>query len=517
MQLLPCFWQSLPSLSKKQSHIGPWESIFRTLRTFQRMHGHCDVPSKGGHDGLYLWLKKQRQSYAAGGLGSYQRDKLKAIGALPAPTAGQERYDAIWESNFEQLKRFKKGFGHCNVPARWPKDPKLGSWVYTQRGLKKKGQLRPERVQQLEKLGFKWSVEGFEKELLDSGSHYQAHVKGWEKLFQRLKKWKSKGFIIPMGVDETLRRWAIIQRNYHREGTLPANRQARLESIGFPWKLPKMTELTWAEMFQRVVKFKKRFGHPNVPGTWTEDDSLGNWTAFQRSLYRKGRLEMDRIRKLEALGFSWKRPDGRKMRLTGSHNTEHEERWEKNFRALKKWKDKDFAIKVEDDSRLFRWVNVQREVYRAGLMRPDRQQRLEAIGFRLKRLAQRSDKKWEAKFNLLVRFKKEFNHFEVPTTLDRQLHNWVQRQRKHRKAGRLAKERVRGLESIGFDWTPTLEQTWEELFSELCKWKSKGFKVPVKVQPLQTWANEQRRMHRKGRLRPDRRRRLKEIGFPFEV
>ncbi len=511
------FWQTFTRVKQQPKHVGPWESVFRTLRSFQRTHGHCDVPSSGSHHGLYLWLKKQRQSHAAGGLGSYQRHKLKAIGALPTLTVAQERYDAIWEGNFEQLKRFKKRFGHCNVPAKWPKDPKLGAWVYTQRGQYKKGALRPERVQELKKLGFKWSVEGFERELLDSGSHYQAHVKGWEKLFRRLKKWKSKGFMIPIGVDETVRRWAIIQRDYNRDGTLNADRKARLESIGFPWKLPKVTELTWTQMLQKMVAFKKRFGHPNVPGTWVEDPTLGNWTSFQRSLYRKGKLEKDRIRKLEAIGFSWKRPDARKMRLTGSHYTEHEERWEKNFRALKKWKDKDFAIKIEDDSRLFRWINVQREVYRAGLMRLDRQQQLEAIGFRLKRLAQRSDKKWEAQFNRFVRYKEQCGHCEVPTSVDRSLHNWVQRQRKHQKAGRLAKDRIRQLESIGFEWTPTREQTWEELFSELGKWKSRGFKVPAKVQPLQTWANEQRRMHRKGRLRPDRRRRLKEIGFPFEL
>ena len=70
---------------------------------------------------------------------------------------------ARWEAMRAKLVVFEAEHGHCRVSQR--RDPKLGTWVSTQRKCKKKleaGQPSPgitaERVAQLEALGFEWSL-----------------------------------------------------------------------------------------------------------------------------------------------------------------------------------------------------------------------------------------------------------------------------------------------------------------------------------------------------------------------
>jgi hypothetical protein len=432
-------------------HVGPWERMFRALKMFQRTHGHCDVPPNRHPDSLYAWQKKQRQRHAASGLHFKQLKKLRSIGALQKLTGAAEYFNEMWEESFERLQRFQKRFGHCNVPARWQEDEKLGAWVYTQRAQYKKGRLQPERVKRLEKLGIAWRLGLEDKKFISSGSHYQRHEKSWDRFFKKIQKWKKNSFFVPDGVDETLRRWTITQRTYHRKGTLRPDRERRLERIGFPWKLQDRLDEAWEGMFQKLVAFKKRFGHPNVPVTRTGDEKLAGWVANQREFYKDGLLSRERVEKLEKIGFCWRRPDLVKMRLAGTHYKEHEALWERRFQALRKWKHKDYMVTVRDDFSLFRWLTRQRAIYRAGLMRADRKRRLEQIGFSME-APDPTDKKWEAKFKQLVAHKKRFGHFNVPTKRNQHLNAWVRRQRERQKLGRLRKDRRKRLEAIGFAW-----------------------------------------------------------------
>ena len=77
------------------------------------------------------------------------------------------KHDLKWTQMFEELKKFKQEHGHCDAPARWkgsdPKWAKLACWVSTQRTqhkLLRTGKwttLKPERVRQLQAVGFKWN------------------------------------------------------------------------------------------------------------------------------------------------------------------------------------------------------------------------------------------------------------------------------------------------------------------------------------------------------------------------
>ena len=41
--------------------------------------------------------------------------------------------DQFWNDHFESLKRYQTKYGNCNVPSSYTVDPKLASWVASQR------------------------------------------------------------------------------------------------------------------------------------------------------------------------------------------------------------------------------------------------------------------------------------------------------------------------------------------------------------------------------------------------
>lgn len=76
-----------------------------------------------------------------------------------------------WTKHYEELKEFKKEHGHCNVPARYAKNRRLGIWVSAQRQQYKQMQSTPpvetgskatpltkERIGLLNDLGFTWTI-----------------------------------------------------------------------------------------------------------------------------------------------------------------------------------------------------------------------------------------------------------------------------------------------------------------------------------------------------------------------
>lgn len=75
-----------------------------------------------------------------------------------------------WTKHYEELKEFKQENGHCNVPARYAKNRRLGIWVSAQRqqykqqsaspleGAPRATPLTQERIELLNELSFTWTI-----------------------------------------------------------------------------------------------------------------------------------------------------------------------------------------------------------------------------------------------------------------------------------------------------------------------------------------------------------------------
>ena len=119
---------------------------------------------------------------------------------LDAANAQQQRKqrlnEAQWEDMYQRLVQYREQFGDCLVPRKFEGDPKLATWVETQRVLWNKEvksassgtteaaedtkvkRLTPERKQRLDALGFVWSLRN--KRIEDH----------WDEMFRQLLDYK---------------------------------------------------------------------------------------------------------------------------------------------------------------------------------------------------------------------------------------------------------------------------------------------------------------------------------------
>ena len=99
-----------------------------------------------------------------------------------------------------------------------------------------------------------------------------------------------------------LGRWVAMQRYRRKLGEVTAQQVEKLDKLGFVWS---PTDRVWDGMFDRLLKFKKKQGNCDVPSQWARDLSLANWVANQRHRNKMGTLAPERVKRLEAIGFSW--------------------------------------------------------------------------------------------------------------------------------------------------------------------------------------------------------------------
>ena len=201
--------------------------------------------------------------------------------------------------------------------------------------------------------------------------------RAWNRQFDRLVEFhRTQGhFKIPRQGDyESLYEWFGAQCLLKRFNHLRPDRQQRLEALGFDWDRHRhIEEQSWERHFHQLVEFHQTHGHFEIPKQ-SPTAGLHDWVRNQRQLQRSGQLSVNRRQRLEALGFAWLNPRGLS-----------EQAWNGNFARLMEYHQTHGHFRVPDQmpgtSGLRRWIGVQRVLHRLHRLRPDRQQRLEAVGF----------------------------------------------------------------------------------------------------------------------------------------
>ena len=475
-----------------RNRIGSWEVMFESLCEFKERHGHCNVPDKRPDNyQLGSWLGKQRTKKSRGLLSAERTERLTKIGVI---------WDILisnWEKLFGDLLEFKRIHGHCNVPNRWPDNPKLRRWVFTQREFFKNGTLNEERITRLTLIGFEWDI-------LESN---------WKEMYSKLQVFKENiGHCnVPRNWPENqdLSHWVSTQRSRYRNSLLSADRVERLAQIGFVWDT---VQTAWEENFSSLVEFNNNYGHCNVPDKWPSNLRLSHWIGKQRSDWKNQRLSEERIKRLESIGFTWDPFDAL---------------WDQMYSILLEFKKNyghcDVPNKWPENTKLSRWTERLRRLWTEGKLKPERINQLEDIGFAVVDHEKIKDQKWEQMFSLLCEFKNEHGHCKVPNIwpLNQQLSFWVSNQRQIRRKDRLSENCLKKLEGIGFVWH-TRENLWEQNYRELLKFKDVYGNCIVphdwpENPKLGLWVNNQRRNKKSGTLSSDRISRLDNIGFIWAI
>jgi hypothetical protein len=351
------------NILKLDVHQLRWEEKFLLLKRFKEREGHCNVPRSHKDDGANLgeWVSHQRRLKKTGKLDPYRQKILNEFGFEWVLV--ERRASVSWEDIVSLLKQFKTREGHCNVPLSHKEDgSNLGAWVSTQRHLKKKEKLDPDRQKILEAIGFEWVL-----------VERRANAP-WEDIFSLLKQFKKREGhcdVLHSHKEDGVKlgHWVNNQRQLKRKEKLDLKSQKRLEDIGFEWWL---ASAKWDERYAILKKFKEREGHCHVLLLHKEDGvKLGHWVNNQRKLKRKEKLDLESQKRLEDIGFEW---------LLASA------KWDEMCVNLKQFKKREGHCNVskshkEDGAILGSWVSQQRRVKKTGKLDPDRQEILEEIGF----------------------------------------------------------------------------------------------------------------------------------------
>ena len=71
---------------------------------------------------------------------------------------------------------------------------------------------------------------------------------------------------------------------YRSKGLLSDDRIEKLDKTGFAWKVDGRHGHQWFTSYEKLVEFKKLYGHCRVPRKYDDDPKLGSWCQTQVGL-----------------------------------------------------------------------------------------------------------------------------------------------------------------------------------------------------------------------------------------
>jgi hypothetical protein len=202
----------------------------------------------------------------------------------------------LWNLRFQQLAEYKRAHGHCTVPR---KDPtlQLGRWVGIQRVAKWKNKLSDSREATLNTIGFDW--------------RNKMIVLDWDDRFEHLVEYKKMNGDCNVSrhdsaeINLQLFSWARRQRETKFKNKLSAEREAKLNSIGFVWSINCSHAADWKMHFRQLMEYKEAIGDCNVPQEFSPNPQLGLWVQKQRRKHKYQKLTKEHWEQLNSIRFDW--------------------------------------------------------------------------------------------------------------------------------------------------------------------------------------------------------------------
>ncbi len=474
-----------------------WETMFERLVAYKELFGNCNVSvTRDGYKPLWHWLHHQRNKVKKGLLEPERRDKLATLGVEWKLELLKGEQNENWEKNFQKLCEFKKKYGHCNANSNNKDFPTVLGFVKDQRYRHTIGTLEQYRIEKLSDIGFEFK---------------RNYVEGrWQLNFDSLVAYKKEhGHLkVDYNSNVALCLWMNKQRREFRENKLDIVRQQKLNSIGFEWGEDR--DEIFEKKFSKMLEFYQKHGHLKFPHT----NTLYFFAITLRKLYRRKALPAEKIKRLEAIGFSLQfQENNAKVWVTRIEQLERffELNGHGNVTKLN-----------ESEKGLCEWLKGQRKAYFKGRLSKEVIQRIEACGFEWNFKKNDLDKRWNSNYAaLLVIYQQTGTVIFSPNESNIHLHRWCSSQRQKYKQHILTKQQIAQLNALGFKWE-VFEEGWEEQFAALVAYKEKHghCRIPQKIpetKTLATWCGNVRKAYKNATLAAGKKKRLEDIGFIWDV
>jgi hypothetical protein len=174
------------------------------------------------------WVHTQRQNFVQknNSLTPERKELLEDIGFVWKVDKADPNASMVakeWDVMLDHLVTFKATNRHCNVPKTFNKWS-LGSWVCTQKVEARAGKLEQRRAERLASIGVTWG---------------ESNDQRWEENFLKLRQHKERYGInmVPLARSKKLCNFVSSQVERWKKGSLLPERKARLDGIGFEWKV----------------------------------------------------------------------------------------------------------------------------------------------------------------------------------------------------------------------------------------------------------------------------------------
>ncbi len=181
--------------------------------------------------------------------------------------------------------------------------------------------------------------------------------------------------------------------------------------------------------------------------------------------------------------------------------------WDENYEIVKKFKEEKGRFPTQKESG-GQWLNTQKTAYKKGKLSEDRIKKLDGLGDWNPAQGKTHDDMWEENYEIVKRFKKENKRF--PTQKEPG-GPWLNNQRKAYKNGKLSKDRIKKLDSLG-EWHSPNDTKWDENYEIVKKFKEEKSRFPTQKEPGGNWLHTQRQAYQKGKLSEDRIKKLDSLG-----
>lgn len=341
---------------------------------------------------------------------------------------------ATWDMYYASAKQYYKENGNLEVPVRYITEEgyALGSWLNNQKAIRKGtivGKLTEDQINKLDDIGMIW----------DSLDYF------WKHNFKLAKEYYLTygNLDIPTNYKSTggkhLGNWILRQRQLYKSNSLTDEQIKKLDSIGMDWM--DRVDRIWENGFIEAKNYSEEYGNLSVPKNYrTETDfPLGIWIQRQRSLYKNNKISDDRIKRLTDIGMNWN-PDN----------------WESRFNLVKQYYEEHGNINISQKEVIQgvwigKWIVSQKKAMETGKLTNEQIKMLKTLPMED---VGRKDNRWWSMYEEAKKYYLKFGNLNIPmdylTSSGKKLSDWIIRQRRNYKLGKMPSEHKEKLDEIGF-------------------------------------------------------------------